>query len=602
MATSEEVASFAVELDDRISPAARSAAHALVELKEKLDQDTKALREMQAMLNRLKAGGLGGSDTAKQLAAAITAQKAALAHASAGYLAMGGAVGQATTKQASFLDMARMTPGMVGQLAGRLSILRTLLQSSAGRFLIAASAGLFFAGALVAGAIAAAAAASALAVAAAALVRYGLAAADAHRNELLHLEGLVAVRRMHGRTSASAVELEGAIARVSARSGLGRSAITGYAESLNRMGLRGANLNAALEGMAISAAVGGEEAGRRFAAMAAGAARTGRSVTALADRVRTTLGPIARRMAVSLESQWTRMREGIASIFTGPRVSGALERFLSALDRLTSQFSEFSGSGRALRAIVEAIFPSLLDGAAGAGPAIRRFFDRMLIAALDVTIAFVRIRNSIRALGRTEVLPDSLRGALVLATPLLFGVAAAVFVVREAFSYLGRQIMVGVAFWTLFFAAVGRVYSFFTETDWRALGESVPNGIVLGIASGLNRVRGAVSDLATSARRALTDALGIHSPSRVFAEYGVNVSRGMAEGVREGAPEASRAVGEMVSVPGGAPGRSGGTSIGPIEIHVHTSSSDGRGIAEDIRAELARALEEIGVELGGAPA
>lgn len=599
--------SFALELDDRISGPAGNASSALADLKDKIDADTKVLREMQTALGRLKGGTSTNTEEFKRLKAQIDAQKASIAQAQSGYLSMGGTFDGAAKKQKSFLEEASKTPGIIGQMAGKLNSLKTMLGSAGGKYLLAGAGALVFAGAVFAGVAAAVAAARAVAHLTFELVRYGVAAADARRNETLHLEGLIATARHSRLATANAGELMNAIDRVSGVAAISREEVGGYAESLARAGLHGANLRSALEGVSISAAVGGEAAGRRFMALAVGAARTGRSVRALADDVRTRLGGLNARMNLSFDRQIARLRESFAALFGGPRVAAALERFLFQVGRIQELFSQTSASGRALRTIIEAVFPSMLDGVSSAGDSVRRFFQHTIIGAQRVTIAFLSVRNAVRSAFRVGALNDTMLGLLVASTPVVVTLASVFFLLRGAISAVASQFLVAFAVLAGFFMLVGRITRFFQETDWRAEGVALIDGILEGITSGYDRVTGAISDLAAGAREAFTDALGIASPSRVFARYGLDVARGAAMGVRRGTDETEAAVGGMISVPtssgaaraAAAPsaGSSASIAVSIDSINVYTQATNASDIADDIRAQITRIFEDLAVEL-----
>jgi hypothetical protein len=130
-------------------------------------------------------------------------------------------------------------------------------------------------------------------------------------------------------------------------------------------------------------------------------------------------------------------------------------------------------------------------------------------------------------------------------------------------------------------------------------------GLVAGITGGASTVVSAITGVATSAIGAAKDALGIHSPSKVFADIGDNTAAGFAEGVEEGAPEAKTALESMVEPPaptaGGsaspvvsapaAPASSGGG--GGASISGNTFIFNGVKDAEHAQAELEEALTRL---------
>lgn len=71
--------------------------------------------------------------------------------------------------------------------------------------------------------------------------------------------------------------------------------------------------------------------------------------------------------------------------------------------------------------------------------------------------------------------------------------------------------------------------------DFSSLGKEIPNGVSDGIEQGASTAGTAAIDMATKTKEAFTGEMDIHSPSRVFNEYGGFITAGLAEGVDEGA-------------------------------------------------------------------
>lgn len=71
--------------------------------------------------------------------------------------------------------------------------------------------------------------------------------------------------------------------------------------------------------------------------------------------------------------------------------------------------------------------------------------------------------------------------------------------------------------------------------DFSSLGKEIPNGVSEGIEQGAATAGTAAIDMATKTKEAFTGEMDIHSPSRVFNEYGGFITDGLAEGVDEGA-------------------------------------------------------------------
>lgn len=81
-----------------------------------------------------------------------------------------------------------------------------------------------------------------------------------------------------------------------------------------------------------------------------------------------------------------------------------------------------------------------------------------------------------------------------------------------------------------------------TETDWAAVGQGVIDGIVNGVSNAAHHLAEAAANAAKDALQAAKDALGISSPSKVFAkEVGFPMAQGMAVGLTRGAPMVAHA-------------------------------------------------------------
>ena len=73
------------------------------------------------------------------------------------------------------------------------------------------------------------------------------------------------------------------------------------------------------------------------------------------------------------------------------------------------------------------------------------------------------------------------------------------------------------------------------------MGKNVASGLVDGIKSGIDAAGDAIAGMAESVKNKFKGWLGIASPSRVFAGYGLNVAEGAALGIRAGEGEAAGA-------------------------------------------------------------
>lgn len=594
-------ASFAINLKDETSGAAKSAASALSDLKGSIDDDIKSLREMQKALRNLKGGTSTSSEGFKKLKDQIKAQKASIASAQSKYIDLGGTFGKtgvkATTLSESLTGLSTRlsgSSGAVGTLGAGLTRLVPLLTNPITLVLALTAAMLAFA--------------ASVGVAVLALGRYALAQSNARRNELLRLQGFTTLRNEFGRVRASAEGMQAAIDRATDATGIGRGQAEGYARSFARVGFQGEALAQAMEGVSLAAQVQGERGARRFRALAMQTALTGGSIEALTERYRATLGPIARRTMLSLENQTARLQQGLQRIFSGVRI----EAFLGAIDNITRSFSQTTATGRALKSIIEALFNPIFDATETLGPVLRRFFQGMVIGALLITLGFLRLRSAFRrAFGNETILSQqSMMNVALAAGVVVVGLfAVALLGLAVAFGIVAAVVAFSLAIIAAVPAAIAAVAgtlgalvvhltNLFAETNFRTLGLNMVNGIVAGVTSGMTRLRTAVTNLAGNAREAFRNALGIASPSRVFAEYGVNISEGVAQGVDSSAPLAEDAVSNLVDAPaGGGLGGATSVSIGDVNINAGETSSP-RELAIAFRDSLAEVLEGVSIEVG----
>lgn len=653
----DQTATVAIELEDQVSGAAESAAGALKRLRDQIDADKRALTQMQAAMRNLQGGTVVNIQQFRQLQAQITAKKTAIAQAQSSYLALGGTFtksgGSSRGLQAKLAELAKQASVMPGPL-GSLAVVFQRFSAAVGG------------GGIAVGIIAITAALAALTVgsiaATVALTRYGVAQADARRSELLRIEGLTKVRNWYGLAAGNANEMQQAIDRVSASSALGRDQIAAYSDQLYRMGLRGQNLSDALEGVAIKASTQGEAQANMFAEWAAGAALTGQSVRRLADDVKARLGGIAAKQMLSLTVQAQKQREAFASLFSGLNI----EPFLKAKKSINDLFSQSTASGRALKQLLTVLVQPLVDAATSAAPLIKRFFQGMILGAQEIVIAVLQARAAFRRTfgiggGEQKKSIDLTTAALrtgkiavgLFAVGLtLAGLAAAGLAVKLSIALIPAMwglvrsvgalaiegliiaapfLLAAAAIWAVI--NTGRLlYQLWKEIDWTDLGRSIWQGIVSGLKGGAAWVVDAVTSIGEAASSAFKAALGIHSPSKAFAELGAAIPAGVTVGVQAGTPAARQAVNAMIKPPtvakmslGASDPISRAPRIDPAtaptapvapqareqrpgassanvtinELHVHATSDRPHELARDIKREIETVLEGALLQMGG---
>jgi phage-related protein len=94
--------------------------------------------------------------------------------------------------------------------------------------------------------------------------------------------------------------------------------------------------------------------------------------------------------------------------------------------------------------------------------------------------------------------------------------------------------------WAFFVTLDKNLTTFFDEIipEALALGTNMVQGIADGITSGASLIKDAAMTAAKAAYQAIKDFFGIESPSKLMHDMvGINVSKGIAGGIKDGIPE-----------------------------------------------------------------
>lgn len=105
---------------------------------------------------------------------------------------------------------------------------------------------------------------------------------------------------------------------------------------------------------------------------------------------------------------------------------------------------------------------------------------------------------------------------------------------------IGQGVAIGIGFFSqLHAAAVELVSGFFT------IGAQIMDGLLGGLSAGFAKVKAQVSAMASSIKTSFQGVLGIHSPSRVFAELGGFINQGLQIGLAQSSGDP---IGESVKI------------------------------------------------------
>ncbi len=605
-------AKFAVVLEDQMSGAAGQAASALQDLQSSIQAETSELRNMQQAMRAMKADASSSGSELAALAAKVDAKKNSIAAATREYVNLGGSFQKL---KASAGQGGDALAGLQGDIAKSLGPLNQKVER------VRALIGLLGGGGLVAAAALAAVAIVALTAAVVGAViqmaKFGLAASDAARDHRILLEGMTGNR-------AAAIDLQNAIASVSARVALSGQKVSDLGQKLAEAGLRGDQFRTALEAASIASSVGGSEAESAFMKAAIAAAKAGKSVDELAKKVKGQFGAASEAQMLGFRVQMEKARENTTRLFSGVKI----EPFLDGLSNVTSLLDENTASGRALKTIVSTMLDPIFAAVAKAGPLAGAFFKGMVIGSLLVTIAVLKVKNAIQDAFGPSVKSnlDGMKLALyagaaaaiviavaIVALAVVFGVlavAVGLAAISLGILFLPFLIVVAVAIaavvaviaaFVYLAIQVKKAYDVIAGLDFGAIAKDMMQGLVNGITSGAGAVISALRALAEKMKATIKGALGIASPSKVFAEFGLNTSVGFAEGIEGGSKGVTGALNNMVQLPAPPAGKastSTSSSSNTVTIHIHAPSGDAKDIASEVERVVSDLFEGVAIQMG----
>jgi hypothetical protein len=266
-----------------------------------------------------------------------------------------------------------------------------------------------------------------------------------------------------------------------------------------------------------------------------------------------------------LDAQSEKFKKNVGSLFGGLNIDPVLD----GLARLVALFDENTEAGQAMKFLFESVFQPLIDQADAAAIVIERFVLGFLIGLTQVYISIKPALAAVKdflgfddtslsdTLGMVQKAGEYLVpaflvlvgifGALVVAVgaaiAAIVAIQVAIYSFYAAVIYVGAQIVDG------FIGAWERVKTFFGALDFGKLGSDLIDGFVGGITGNAGKVVAAITGVVSNAVNAAKQALGIASPSKVFAGIGEFTGEGFTEGVEDTAGDAQAAIEKMTAPP-----------------------------------------------------
>lgn len=311
-------------------------------------------------------------------------------------------------------------------------------------------------------------------------------------------------------------------------------------------------------------------------------------------------GPLE-RMGVQLSSTWKIFKDQFADLFEDVDVTP----FLVQVKDLFSVFSQAKPSGQALKAGITGFFTDTFKAAAPLVLVVKHFFLDLIIWSLEAYIALKPIQKWFLALEQNKPLMNTLSllfksfsislGIVAVAAGVLVtvfgGIIAGALALIGYITYLELDIVDGFA------KLAAKAIQF---------GIDFVGGLVNGIVNGGAAVIGAVQSLAGKAKDAFKATLGIHSPSTVMYELGMNVAAGAAGGIQAGAGDVANAGAGLAggAVAGFSGGAAGGGAGGGSKVEVHAnfsfngSAGTGGEALELTEQAVTLIFEKVALQLG----
>lgn len=454
---------------------------------------------------------------------------------------------------------AGLIPGPIGDIARasvRAGQAQAGLSATFGGSAIAALGAIAAVAALVAVVVAATVAAVAGAVA---FVQYATSVGDTAREAAITREAL-------GALSAETAAAVGSFDAVSAATGLADDRLADITKQLRAAKVSAEDMPAALRAAATAEAALGKGGAAEFLDRLR---KNEAGVQDLADEIDAQLGGLAARRLRGLAAQSDKLGKLWRGLFDGINI----EPVLDAVSILVGMFDKANPLAQAMGAAIQGAFSIVEKYAVAAAYAVEAF---ALGFAIELTKLYIAVKPALKWIAELFGFKDtSLRetldaavvagkifagvfivalgaiAVLVAAAAVAFAVfAAPVFVLVGAVSALvyGLVLLEGVLV-SAVLGAFAAVTAFITETipQWASLGADLIAGLVQGIIGGIGSVISAVTDTVGGAINAAKEALGIASPSKVFAEIGDMTVMGFTGALDAGTVDANASMSSLVT-------------------------------------------------------
>jgi hypothetical protein len=643
-------ATFGINLEGNVSDVAKGNAASLDDLRESISKGQNAIRDMGASMRLLRGKSEEVVNVKKELKAKIEAERQAITKNQLALIKQGtsyDALAKAAKKPKadSITKLSDAISGVGGPAKGAISSLEGFASVLGEGGSLAGAAGLAIGGL----AVAAVALAGSLAFAISSLAKFVVTTGNALRNQQL-LRAAWAGSEQNATALGQQIELLGTKVSTS------RDALNTMGVGLLKAGVQGQVLVDTLEAVARASDALGEDAGNKLkefvergrmsqrfvvnplelqgsglnfdeiagelaaslkigiadarAALAEGRVSLAAGADAMKKAVEKKFASINARKLLSIEGLTARLKKSLEAMTSGVN----LDPLAKSVDGLLSVFEPTTVTGYALREMLTGLGNAASGSLGGAIPIVKAFMQGLIIGALQVDIAILKLRKSFQdTFGKPEWLAgiDATRTALVAGKVVITSLAVGVATLAAGLAVLGGAAYLAVKPLITLWESFQKAKDAITAIDWASLGDAVVRGIVDGIKrTGSTLLVDTVKGLAASVRDTFKAKLEIKSPSRVMQREGRQIPAGAALGVEDGTADVQAAVGAMVPTSLSAPrGGVGGASGGSVTLNLTINVAGGSNAGEvkqalsspALLAPMLRALEEMLLGAGLTP-
>jgi hypothetical protein len=261
------------------------------------------------------------------------------------------------------------------------------------------------------------------------------------------------------------------------------------------------------------------------------------------------------KKTLSLGFQWDHLKDNFMR-FTNDLAGsgGALEPLLKAIAEVAKMFDLSTDSGQELKKTITSYGTALSNAIVSHLPDIKAFVSGVIKlggAFIDGAAAVVKWSQS--------------STGLTIIKGLLIGIGVAAGIIAVSFIPIAIVAAAIVAGFALIGLAIYGIYAAVKKIvglDWAGIGSAIVDGIKSGLTAAWSGLKNAVTGMGEGIKTTFKSILGIASPSKEFAKYGVQSGQGYESGIRGAKPDVQAATQSLAS--SASEGISGPTSTAVV--------------------------------------